>query len=249
MAYVLDNLIAYRVLSMLVKPFVETDAYKLGIIDDQGKNLIPSRKFTSSEQKDAYSYLHRLVFNLKKLLNKLPGGDSKMKNLVAAFFLLREAYEKKSVQIDEQELEQLIAMLDEGVTLAEEELIVEDFMMLMEDGEGGGAPANVTGAAVSTDIPVIRKRKPRRFARFVVNDDVYKRFSNGKAKFRKWAEYLNLEDEGQQQIYKFAKKNPNGVIILHNGKESKAIRFNRKGGGSWSKVKRTTKQVNNNVVD
>lgn len=247
MATIIDNLIAYRVLSMLVKPFNETDAFKLGIIDDTGKNLIPSRKLDTSEQKNAYTYLHRLVFNLKKLLNKLPGGESKLKNLVAAFFLIREAYEKNTVRIDEQELDRLVAMLDEGVILAEEQLIVEEFMMLSEDV--GGAPTNSTGAAVSTDQPVIRKRQPRRFAKFVVNDDVYKRFSNGKSKFRKWAEYLNLEDEGQQQIYKFAKKNPNGVIILQNGKDTKAIRFNRKGGGSWSKVKRTTRQVNNNVVD
>lgn len=246
MGQVIDNLIAYRVLTMLVKPFPETDAYKLGIIDDTGKNLIKARDLKTQEQKNAYNYLTRLVFNLKRLLNKLPGGESKLKNIVAAFFLVREAYANNTTSVDEERFERLIEMLDEGVVLAEEQLIVEEFFMLNE--EVGGAPTNSTGAAVSTDQPVIRKRKPRRFARFVVNDDVYKRFTNGKAKFRKWSEYLNLEDEGQQQIYKFAKKNPNGVIILQNGKDTKAIRFNRRGGGAWSKVKRATR-VNNNVVD
>ncbi len=110
------------------------------------------------------------------------------------------------------------------------------------------APANATGAAVSTDQPVIKKRQPRRFAKFVVSDDVFRRFSNGKSKFRKWSDYLNLEDEGQQQIYKFARKNPNGVIILQNGKEVKSIRFNPKGGGAWSKIKRPSKQVNNEII-
>lgn len=244
MPYVVDNLIAYRVLSMLVKPFVETDAYKLGIIDEMGNNLIKAKDFTKQEQKDAYNYLTRLVFNLKKLLAKLPGGDSKLKNVVAAFFLVKEAYQNRSTTINEQQLERLIEMLDEGVILAEEQLIVEEFFQLLSEE----APTNATGAAVSTDQPVIRKRAPRRFARFVVNDEVYSKFTNGKAKFRKWSQYLNLEDEGQRQIYEFAKKNPDGVIILHNGKDTKSIRFNRKGGGNWSKIKRPTKQVNNEIV-
>lgn len=243
MSQVVDNLIAYRFLSLLVKPFPETDAYKLGIIDDKGNNIIKARDLQTAEQKAAYNYLFRLVFNIKKLINKLPGGESKLKNIVAALFLLREAYDKRALNINEDELVRLVEMLDNGVILAEEQLIVEEFMMLQED-----APTNATGAAVSTDQPVIRKRKPKRFARFVVNDEVFRRFANGKSKFRKWSEYLNLEDEGQQQIYKFAKRNPNGVIVLQNGKDTKAIRFNSKGGGSWSKIKRPVRHVNNEVI-
>ena len=237
MNQVIDNLIAYRVLSMLVKPFKDTEAYRLGIIDDKGTNLIKSRDFTSQEQKNAYNYLTRLVFNLKKLLNKLPGGESKTKNLIAAFFLIKEAYNKRSTQIEESRLHRVLSLLDQGVCLAEEQLVVEDFL-LVED-EGGGI-ANVTGPGVSTDQPVVRK-KPRRFARFVVNDEVYNKFSNGKAKFRKWSNYLNLEDDGQKEIYNFAKRHHNGVIILHNGKDTKSIRFNRRGGGNWSKIKRPAK--------
>ena len=40
MADVLYNLIAFKILTMLVTPFKETDAYKLGIIDENGMNLI-----------------------------------------------------------------------------------------------------------------------------------------------------------------------------------------------------------------
>ena len=186
MSAIIDNLIAYRVLSMLVKPFVETDAYKLGIIDDKGNTLIKSRDLDTTEKRNAHSYLHRLVFNLKKILNKLPGGESKLKNMVAAFFLVKEAYANHTVKIDEQRLIDIIGLLDDGVILAEEQLVVEEFLLL-EDGAAApaaaGGIANVTGARVSTDIPVIRKRK--RFARFTVNDDVYSRFADGKSKFRR----------------------------------------------------------------
>lgn len=236
MAAMIDNLIAYRVLSMLVKPFNETEAYKLGIIDDTGKNLIKARTFKTTEQKNAYTYLHRLVFNLKKLLNKLPGGESKLKNIVAAFFLIKEAYATKSISIDEQKLIYVVKLLDEGVVLAQEQLVVDEFM-LFED------IANVTGAGVSTDAPVIRK--PKRFARFAVNDDVFKKFDGGKAKYRKWSQYLNLEDEGQRMIYTFAKKNPNSAIILHNGKQTKTIQLDT---SPWSKTKRPAKQINNDIL-
>lgn len=178
MTSTVDNLIAYRVLSMLVKPFDETDAYKLGIIDDTGHNLIKSADFTTQEQKDSYTYLHRLVFNLKKILNKLPGGESKLKNIVAAYFLVKESYATRRTTIDEDRLRYVVKLLDEGVILAEEQLVVEEFMMLEDVGAGavtggggapgpegfGGAPANITGKGVSTDQPVIRKKK--RFARF-----------------------------------------------------------------------------------
>lgn len=235
MGQVIDNLIAYRVLSMLVKPFDQTEAFRLGIIDAQGKVLIKASDLKTQEQKAAYNYLTRLVFNLKRLINKLPGGDNKIKNLVAALLLIREAQDSRTIFVNEQRFNEVIGMLDDGYILAEEQLIVEEF--LYED-----APANATGAAVSTDQPVVRK--PKRFGRFTVGDDVYNRFPEGKANFRKIASYLNMEDEGQQLIHKFAMKNPGAVIILHNGKNKKLIR----NGDKWSKTNRPVKQVNNNVV-
>ena len=93
--------------------------------------------------------MHRLVFNLKKILNRLPGGDSKTKNLVAALWLVKEAYTYKET-ITEEQLQHLLEQLN-SVTLVEEELEVRRF--LNEDGI-----ANVTGPGVSTDKPVVRKK-------------------------------------------------------------------------------------------
>lgn len=239
MPAIVDNLIAYRILTMLVVPFDQTEAYKLGIIDENGNNLIKSKDFTTTNQKDAYTYLHRLVFNIKKILNRLPGGESKTKNLIAAFFLIKESYKKHTVSINESEFHKLLSLLESGYILVEDQMIVDEFVALREE------VANVTGPSVSTDQPVIKKK--RRFAKFVVNDEVFHKFSTGKTKFRKWSDYLNLEDEGHQMIYSFAKKHPNGVIILQNGQEMKSIRFNRHGGGSWSKIKRT-KQVEKEII-
>lgn len=167
MARILDNLIAYRVLSMLVKPFVDTDAYKLGIIDKKGKNLIKPSNFTDEAQREAYTYLHRLVFNMKKIINKLPGGESKLKSLITAMFLIREYYESNSKSTSLME-ERFNKLLDMDLVLAEETILVEKFIsQLDEDGEGGGVsggggvPANATGAMVSTDpstAPLLKKK-------------------------------------------------------------------------------------------
>jgi hypothetical protein len=164
MSQVLDNYIAYRVLTMLVKPFMETDAYKLGIIDKTGKNLIKPSSFTTSEQKEAYTFLHRLVFNMKKIINKLPGGESKLKSLTAAYFLVKEYYEKndRSTSLMEHRFHKLMEM---GVYFAEETIFIEKYMKeLEEDGEGaiGGTPANsttgVAGLSTATGGPVVKKK-------------------------------------------------------------------------------------------
>lgn len=248
MSRVVDNLLAFRILYMLVTPFQDTQAFKLGVIDKEGNALLKSSDM-SGEQKDAYSYLHRLVFKLKKLLNKLPGGESKLKNVVAALWLIKENYESqsRSLALIEEKYNSLVEKLDE-VSLIEEEILVKDFFeVLSEDGIVAGAPVNSVGngTGVGLDRPF---RKKRKFQAFTVNDDVFRRFKNGKSKYRQWNEYLNLEDEGEKQIYDWAKKNPKGIIVLKNGKEMKAIRFNRNGGGKWSKLKRPTKQINNEVV-
>jgi uncharacterized membrane protein YgcG len=172
MSQVIDSLIAYRILNMLVKPFKETDAYKLGIIDAKGKNLIKPSSFTTSEQKNAYTFLNRLVFNMKRIINRLPGGENKLKSLVTAYFLIKEYYEKneRSTSLMEARFNKIMEM---EVILAEETMLVEKFMKsLDEDGGGGGgggpggggvsggggAPANSTGSLVSTDIPVPKKK-------------------------------------------------------------------------------------------
>jgi hypothetical protein len=168
---VLDNILAYRIITLLVKPFMQTDAYKLGIIDAKGKNLIKPSSFTTTNQKEAYTFLHRLVFNLKKIINKLPGGESKLKSFIAALFLIKEYYEKndRSTALLEEKFNKL---MQSDVILAEETILVEKIMKdLDEDGTGGGAGGvvggNVSGGIAGTTIdnggPVIKKKDIKKY--------------------------------------------------------------------------------------
>jgi hypothetical protein len=85
-----DLYYTYRFIRLLTTPWKETDAYKLGIIDEKGKLLIRPSQFTTSEQKDSYSFFNRLVFNIKRLMQVVPGGNSKLSSYIAALYLIKE---------------------------------------------------------------------------------------------------------------------------------------------------------------
>lgn len=82
-----DLVYTLRFLRLLTTKFEDTTAHKLGLIDEKGKKL---KNPETSEEKSAYNAFHRLVFNLKKLLEKVPGGSSKLASYAAALFLIKE---------------------------------------------------------------------------------------------------------------------------------------------------------------
>lgn len=165
MSTTFDNFVALKVLYMLVTPFDKTQAFKLGVIDKDGKLLVKIKDQTF-EQKEAYDYLDRLVFNLKRLLAKVPGGKSQLASVVAALYLVKENTKMSEAQLERRFNEVLNKISDHGVTMVEEELAVEAFLkMYNEDGGVAAIPANVTGTAVSTDVPTIRPRKVQRRAK------------------------------------------------------------------------------------
>ena len=95
MGRAIDLFVTYRFLKLLTTPFEKTDAYKLGIIDKDGnrirqeKSTKPAVELSTSELKNAYTILHKLVFNIKKLFAKVPGLRTKVGTYAAALFYLK----------------------------------------------------------------------------------------------------------------------------------------------------------------
>jgi hypothetical protein len=155
MASVGDLVLVYQFIKRLTTPFNKTEAYELGLIDEKGKKL---KKAESSEEKKALGYFDRLVFNVKRLLEKLPGGQSRIASYGAALWLIKEHDSKK--EYTESEIAAgLYEAMDELDTNVSKKL-----NELMED-----APANATGAAIAgtnDDItwkPDARKKKMKAF--------------------------------------------------------------------------------------
>ncbi len=92
MSRAVDLFVVYRFLKLLVTPWKKQEAYKLGIIDDKGKNLIKSKDFEREDQRTAYTLLHRLVFNCKRIMQKIPFVRSQLGTYATALFLLKEKY-------------------------------------------------------------------------------------------------------------------------------------------------------------
>jgi hypothetical protein len=108
-----DTYFAFRFLRLLTMPWEKTGAYKLGIIDAEGKVL---RKPVDMSERSKYNVFHRLVFRVKRLLNKIPFGKSTVASYLAALWLIKEhtgmsdktlsqlLYEATGVEVDTRQL-------------------------------------------------------------------------------------------------------------------------------------------------
>ena len=85
-----DTIYTFRFLKVLITPWNKMDAFTLGIIDDEGNILRRASTLTTAKEKAAYTMFHRLVFNIKRILGKLPFGKTRLASFAAALYLLKE---------------------------------------------------------------------------------------------------------------------------------------------------------------
>jgi len=126
MGRAIDLFVTYRFLRLLTTPFKDTDAYKLGVIDDKGnrirqpKSTKPAVELATSELKNSYTILHKLVFNVKKLFNKVPGLRTKVGTYAAALFLLKDTFKEHVEDPDMFEKEFMKYLKENNVELDNE---------------------------------------------------------------------------------------------------------------------------------
>ena len=100
MGRAIDLFVTYRFLKLLTTPFEKTDAFKLGIIDKDGNRIRKPNssqvevELTTSQLKNSYTILHKLVFNIKKIFSKLPLLKTKIGTYAAALFLLKDTFKE-----------------------------------------------------------------------------------------------------------------------------------------------------------
>tara|TARA_B110000438_G_scaffold256820_1_gene264523 strand:+ start:2015 stop:2626 length:612 start_codon:yes stop_codon:yes gene_type:complete len=120
MGRAIDLFVTYRFIKLLVTPFEKTDAYRLGIIDADGKRILEpgtTNKPTTLrtiEEKSAYTVLHKLVFNIKKIFEKVPGLRTKLGTYAAALFLLKDTFKESVDDPDVFEKEFMKYLKEEG---------------------------------------------------------------------------------------------------------------------------------------
>ena len=125
MGRAIDLFVTYRFIKLLVTPFEKQDAFKLGIIDKEGNRIMPPpsasgvkqtnpRPLETSAEKAAYTILHKLIFNIKKLFGKVPGLRTKLGTYAAALFLLKDTFKESVDDPDMFEKEFMKYLKEEG---------------------------------------------------------------------------------------------------------------------------------------
>jgi len=106
MGRAVDLFVTYRFLKLLVTPWKKQEAYKQGIIDDKGKALKKARDLTTEAERESFTLLHRLVFNCKRIMSKIPLVRTQLGTYATALFLLKEKY--NIVDLPEGEINQFL---------------------------------------------------------------------------------------------------------------------------------------------
>ena len=171
MGRAIDLFVTYRFIKILVTPFEKQEAYKLGVIDKVGNRiLIPGTNkptiLNTIAEKNSYTVLHKLVFNIKKIFAKVPGLRTKLGSYAAALFLLKDTF-KESVDPEMWEHQlmkyikenniQLDNTISEEVTLDDGQLpkglykLVNDITFDIEDAD---SPDALEGDEVQVFEPV-----------------------------------------------------------------------------------------------
>lgn len=124
MGRAIDLFVTYRFIKLLVTPFEKTEAFKLGIIDKNGNRIMPPpvkgvrqtkpEPLRTIDEKNSYTVLHKLVFNIKKLFEKVPGLRTRLGTYAAALFLLKDTFKESVDDPDMFEKEFMKYLKEEG---------------------------------------------------------------------------------------------------------------------------------------
>ena len=209
----------YQFLKKLVTPFEKTKAFELGIIDEKGKILKRRRELESDEEKSAYTLSDTLIWNIKKLMGKIPGGKTRIASYAAALYLIKEQSDGYKITEEELELQffdQFEKMYNNDLefdsrTLRKFENILSEELPTTNMGSGNVA---------IRDLPLLSKPPKgvvmRRFGGidvFALDPKQFQKSRLGKKKYTRYSKYVG-EDEAGQYIRAFARKYPKKPIIV-----------------------------------
>ena len=113
--------VVYSFIKKLITPYDQTEAYRLGIIDANGKILRRRSELKTRQEKNAYTVFDTLVWNIKRLVDKLPGGKTKLATYAAALWLIKEAANAEIYEEYPELMEKEFVSFTENINLTEQQ--------------------------------------------------------------------------------------------------------------------------------
>ena len=162
---VVDLFLVFNFIKRLVTPFTKWEAYKEGIIDEKGNILIKRKDFVKNSQKAAFGIFDQMILNLKKLLGKLPGGQTKLASYASALWLIREQQRIEATNyLTEESVEEDLEIALERFLSENETLIAEAAKREIDEepanAVGGG---NIAGLGIGPDgEPGVSKKNQKK---------------------------------------------------------------------------------------
>lgn len=150
-----QNIFLLYFLKKLVTPFIKTDAYKLGLIDETGARLKKIKDLKTTAEKNALTRLDILVFNIKRLIERLPLGKTKLATLATALFLLRESNGLLMSELEESEM--ALGMMIEANVKGMNKIHLARIYEEIANTSSGGHMAGLNGEAIRANL---LKKKP-----------------------------------------------------------------------------------------
>ena len=92
---VVDLFVVYQFIRRLATPFNKWEAFKTGVIDARG-NILVKPGMRDKKQLDSFKIFDVMILKLKRLLEKLPGGKTRLASYAAALFLVKEDWANKT---------------------------------------------------------------------------------------------------------------------------------------------------------
>ena len=145
MGRAIDLFVTYRFVRLLTTPFEKTDAFKMGIIDKDGNRT--DKKLYKIDERNAYTVLHKLVFNIKKIFSKVPGLRTKVGTYATALFLLKDTF-KEHVE-DPQVFEKEFMKFIKENNIEFDDTIVEE--VTLDNGRLGKGIYKLTQDVITTE--------------------------------------------------------------------------------------------------
>jgi len=146
--------VVYQFIKRLATPFNKWNAYKSGVIDQRGNIKIPKNK-RDRAQNQSFQVFDVMILKLKRILEKIPFGKSRLASYASALYLVREDWEEKT----EKEI-----MLESDDKIIEYLRLYrhENYAKMLEDAPTMNAgDGNIAGMGVNgpDDVKVKKKRK------------------------------------------------------------------------------------------
>ena len=213
-----------RILTLLTIPFDKWAAFKVGVIDKDGKTIKKRADRKTPDEKNSFTIFHKFVRNIKRIIGFIPFGKTIIGSLAASLFLIRE-YQEHPFETDERVLtERFNNFWNEN-----EEFITELYEVYEDEFNNLLTEAATTTAQVAiTKFPLTFEPNDKFMGMkvFDVDTDRYMKSRLGKKKYTRYSRYVG-EDEIGETIRSYGRKYPKEGIILRDKSTSHMIFLRR----------------------